>query len=379
MNVQQLLDYFFKAAIITLDTHGLDGLNRMSDVEYLPTRCLLVENTPRDSIEANHANTIGLLGNLLSSIIWIDKKMTEGSTDQSVLAFAFNRITRVCAMLLTFDKLSKPDLFYISQTEEYQKVKNLLKKPAFFREFDESELGVVKQCFGALKIQVGPEFGGLDLGADDGSAYASPSRSNQPPTSGKQLFVGNNQSTSSLSPSAAIPFGQPVNGFSFTQPAPTINFKWGSNAPAPQAQVFGFGTNVTASQAPPVGFGTNVTASQAPPVGFGTNVQRTEMSPEEALRVLDFPGIDKIGSGSQISAMTAINSKIKELNSRGVNTVDMNKKAGQVLRDILFPKGGKRRTMKTKKRIYKKVKKTRLRRNNKSKRVLKEKRIKGRR
>ena len=385
MNTQELLNYFFEAAIQTLTVHGTDEMQYFSRVDYLPMRCLLANAQPNPK-ELQRVHTIGLLGNLLSSIIWINEKINNKELTQEQARVAFNRITNVCALLLNIGSLSKEDLFYIAETNQYKQVKGLLENSVFFKGFDETELKTVRECFSQLRIRVGPEMEEVSLGSEDASFYDNSSSGNSSSANPENRTFAESRrellSRQSQQKTSGV-FG------TFGQSQLSPQTATATTTTTPTAGLFGTGQplklmwNQPQKSSSHQGFQSSFQSSFQSAAQLQT-VPRPDLNYEkDCLAYLGFeeiPTIDELNErvtfirrnpeGRGPLDITLVSDALKTFINGNNNDDD-------------FELGGKRRTMKvkkhfrkTKKRFVKRVKKTRVRRNNKSKGVFKGKKDK---
>jgi hypothetical protein len=384
MNTQELLNYFFEAAIQTLTVHGTDEMQYFSNVDYLPMRCLLV-NAPPNPKEVQRVHTIGLLGNLLSSIIWINEKINNKELTQEQARVAFNRITHVCAVLLNFDRLDINDLFYIAETNQYKQVKGLLENSVFFKGFDETELKTVRACFSQLRIRVGPEMEEVSLGPEDASFYGDSSSGNSSSANPENRTFAESRrellSRQSQQKTSGVfgTFGQsqlsPQTATATTTTTPTAGL-FGTGQPLQlmwnQPQKSSFHPDFQSS------FHPDFQSSFQSAAQLRT-VPRPDLNNEKAC--LAYLGFEEIPTIDELNERVNL---IRQ-NPEGRGHLDITLVSDALETFIIgnnddadFELGGKRRTMKvkkhfrkTRKRFVKKVKKTRVRRNNKSKRAFK--------
>jgi hypothetical protein len=354
MDVQQLINTFTAGTIEMLGRNSSDPMGYLERVQYMPMKCLLDDNKPHNPNQVPRVKTIALWATLFASIYWINTKMSRDNPNIDYLRAALRRITYVCAVELnSASSLLYGDLPAISHTREFGKILSILMDPVFLQLFHSEELQVVQACFLKLGVNIITEgVGEMNL---DSSSSASSSSSAAAPVDVRGSWLGRvveqnkqiqqlQQLQQRAQASPSIPFAQST---SFTSNfGPPVNLPYATNTgQQPQAQAQGFGVSAPVT-----------------------------MTLEQALNLLGYRDIGEIGS------LWDLNDKVKELKRNDPDKSMLYTDAGKIVRKIL-KEGGKRRTMKvkkhfikTKKRIYKKGKKTRVRRNNKSKRVFKGKR-----
>jgi hypothetical protein len=373
MNVQQLIDTFTAGTTIMLERNSSDPISYLESVQYMPMKCLLEDNKPHLESDVSRVKTIGLWATLFASISWIYKKMSGENPNMDYLRAALRRITYVCALELDKNFLSPTDLHAISITPKFRELLVIIRNPKFSELFDGRELETVRRCFLKLGIDIiTAGVGSMSLGSSSSYASSASSAAASPFVPGswfghsvaqnnkiqqQQQYIQHQQQQlehlqSQWQPEQAqaststdviqrVPFGQPTPFTSAFGTPPSLSYQ-----------------------------SHTLDRQQQQPQDFGVRAPVT-MSLEDALSLLEYSSVDEIGNQFKLTAKVVSLKKSDPAN--GQKYVD----AGNIIRNYL-KKAGKRRTMKvkkhfrkTKKRFVKRVKKTRVQRNNKSKRVFK--------
>jgi hypothetical protein len=379
MSVRELVDYFTNSMYQLLEERIQGGVEAIQSIEYMPFKCLL-QNYPGVTPEQyNRVHTLAVWGSLFGSIGFISDNRKNPDFDRQSLDVLIQRIPDFCAFLLHDKKLGNEDLRELSQIPVCDWALGKLRDINLIEYIGREKFETVRQCFMKLGFDIITQgLGSMSLG-DDAPGHSSAKPTGLPTLQGSWFgtVVGQQKQQQQLQQQLQQQQlqqqqlqqqlqqqqlqQQQLQQQQLQQPPQAVAF-------GQRNEAFGFGQNF----GQPVSLGFGATGQQ--PQAQAVSSSSPEMTLEQALNTLGYDSIDEVESIFQLNNK-ALAQKKSDPSNASIYTKARNIVASNM------PKGGKRRTIKirnysrkTRNIRSKRVKKSKVRRNNKSKSVIKRRR-----